>query len=156
MATNSDFPTCKCGCRENVAGKSVYRPGHDARHVSRLLATADEVFNRTNALTELVQRAKSELPSTALYAKFIRALDKKNPSESGYAENEAEQIEATEYGQRLEDNYGNVATVNRVTGIPDIKVGRWFYPARELHTDLGVETQRNEKRDGTGEWIVAN
>lgn len=142
MAHNSDFATCKCGCRENVAGKSVYRPGHDARHVSRLLATADEVFTRTGALTELIQRAKSELPSTALYAKFIRALDKKNPSESGYAEVEAEKIEAEDLKHE-----GVAAGYKETT----VKIGRWEYPARK-YTDGTID--RNDKRDGSGDWLA--
>ncbi|AOZ65092.1 hypothetical protein KDJ05_gp56 [Arthrobacter phage Oxynfrius] len=33
---------CKCGCGTQVTGKSAYRPGHDAKHVSRLVRETRE------------------------------------------------------------------------------------------------------------------
>ncbi|AYD81749.1 hypothetical protein Moki_53 [Arthrobacter phage Moki] len=59
---------CKCGCGTNVNGrKATYRPGHDAKHVSRLVA-------ETKATGK--QPAEASLLSTRLFAKFVKALTK--------------------------------------------------------------------------------
>ncbi|AZS07037.1 hypothetical protein SEA_CHEWCHEW_54 [Arthrobacter phage ChewChew] len=59
---------CKCGCGVQVQGKkALYRPGHDAKHVSRLVA-------ETRASGK--QPAEASLLSTRLFAKFVKALTK--------------------------------------------------------------------------------
>ncbi|AZF98455.1 hypothetical protein SEA_BIGMACK_54 [Arthrobacter phage BigMack] len=59
---------CKCGCGTQVQGKkALYRPGHDAKHVSRLVAET-----RTTGK----QPAEASLLSTRLFAKFVKALTK--------------------------------------------------------------------------------
>ncbi|ALY10781.1 hypothetical protein FDH63_gp56 [Arthrobacter phage Wayne] len=59
---------CKCGCGTQVQGKkALYRPGHDAKHVSRLVAET-----RTTGK----QPAEASQLSTRLFAKFVKALTK--------------------------------------------------------------------------------
>lgn len=43
-APDQPFNTCRCGCKEPIAPKRTYRPGHDARHagaVARALLAND-------------------------------------------------------------------------------------------------------------------
>lgn len=68
---------CNCGCGEAVGRRAIYRPGHDAKHVSRLVA---ELFNTiqdggTVTPAAITSVAKS-LPSAALQAKFRRAAER--------------------------------------------------------------------------------
>lgn len=35
---------CKCGCKHAVAGKTLYRPGHDARHASVIANDVYQMF----------------------------------------------------------------------------------------------------------------
>ena len=74
---NLDEFACTCGC--GIETKSTYRPGHDAKHVSILLAG---IFARRNEwgiegedlLIELAEDARAQLPSTALKVKFNNAF----------------------------------------------------------------------------------
>jgi len=56
---------CTCGCGENLQGKSMYRPGHDARHagwVARYIAaqpTDEHEFDALNALPTQALRDKA-------------------------------------------------------------------------------------------------
>lgn len=43
------------------------------------------------------------------------------------------------------------AKATATASVPDVKVGRWTYPARRN----GKVIERNTKRDGSGEWIAA-
>lgn len=145
--TDTTFATCKCGCNEAVSAKALYRPGHDARHVSHLLNILKErgEFSHTYAV-----ELSKYLPSAALKAKFMAAANR----HQGIPMTAPTNRETKDEGQRLEGSNGETFEVLRITEIPDVKIGRWFYPARELHTENGIETQRNEKRDGSGEWLV--
>ncbi|AZS07099.1 hypothetical protein SEA_CHOLULA_55 [Arthrobacter phage Cholula] len=59
---------CKCGCGVNVNGRRAqYHPGHDAKHVSRLVAET-----RTTGK----QPEETKTLSTRLFAKFVKALQK--------------------------------------------------------------------------------
>lgn len=41
VATSKAAPKpCRCGCEALAAGKSLYRPGHDARHAGQVARTA--------------------------------------------------------------------------------------------------------------------
>ncbi|AZS08713.1 hypothetical protein SEA_LENNOX_54 [Arthrobacter phage Lennox] len=66
---------CKCGCGDIVAsmGKSQYRPGHDAKHVSNL----SRAFKGANAdQQDRIQKIASDSLSQALFLKFMRAVGK--------------------------------------------------------------------------------
>jgi len=130
---------CLCGCREHVAGKANYRPGHDARHVSRIGA---DLFNR--GLSEHDDEwydTLSVLPSTALVTKATR-----------YANNLYEK--ANKARVKAEAQVVEQARAQAVPVQQDgtVKIGRWTYPARKVD-DIVV---RNVKRDGSSdEWIPA-
>ncbi|ALY10011.1 hypothetical protein FDH62_gp53 [Arthrobacter phage Pumancara] len=58
---------CKCGCGTQVSGKAIYRPGHDAKHVSRLV-------QETKASGK--QPAEAATLSPRLFAKYFAAATK--------------------------------------------------------------------------------
>ncbi|WAB09103.1 hypothetical protein SEA_CHRIDISON_50 [Arthrobacter phage Chridison] len=59
---------CKCGCGTQVQGKNAtYRPGHDAKHVSRLVAETKTTGKQPKETSQL---------STRLFAKYIKAVSK--------------------------------------------------------------------------------
>lgn len=59
---------CKCGCGTQVQGKKAhYRPGHDAKHVSRLVAETK---------TTGKQPKETSVLSPRLFAKYVAAVSK--------------------------------------------------------------------------------
>ncbi len=76
-ATATEIPvnTCACGtCREPVGPKAMYRPGHDARHVSYLLQALVNSYADGQPVTKaVINGLAKELPSEPLRAKFHRA-----------------------------------------------------------------------------------
>lgn len=77
-ATASEISTgCNCGCGEAIGRRASYRPGHDAKHVSRLVA---ELFNTIQdggkVTPAMLTSAAKSLPSAALQAKFRRAAER--------------------------------------------------------------------------------
>lgn len=59
---------CKCGCGTQVQGKNAtYRPGHDAKHVSRLVQETKATGKQPKETSQL---------STRLFAKYIKAVSK--------------------------------------------------------------------------------
>ena len=70
---------CRCGCGETAVKN--YRPGHDARHVGRLLADAKTRFPGVPDHEDAKARY-AELPSPALQAKLYRAIDNAKRSEA--------------------------------------------------------------------------
>ncbi len=68
--------TCACGtCHELVGPKAMYRPGHDARHVSYLLQALVNSYADGQPVTKaVVNGLAKELPSEPLRAKFYRAV----------------------------------------------------------------------------------
>lgn len=65
-STASKPRPCTCGCGETTGG-GLYRPGHDARHVSQLTAKV-----RAGEITETA--ASDQLPSQKLRDKLTKAL----------------------------------------------------------------------------------
>ena len=129
---------CRCNCGQTTGPKAIYRPGHDAVHVSVLLADLiqhDEF--------DMVETYKKEFPSDALRIKFQRAVDNfltKKAPKAKKADSPLEYDDTTEY-----------------------KVGRWTYPTACRETPRKADDQpgdrydwhRNTKRDGSGEWVPA-
>lgn len=184
-SSTSAHLSCLCGCKQDTTSKVNYRPGHDAKHVSILrdvILQSAAGYNGRNAdkTAKTVAAAFQSLPSDALRLKLATAIE--NYDRGGLANSlgdmgvavpfgenpalakvrnaeEADRVQGTDegidYGQQYEDGAGNSPEVIRVVETPDVKVGRWFYPGRELHTESGVVLQRNEKRDGSGEWVLA-
>jgi len=69
--------TCNCGCGEATGPKAMYRPGHDAKHCSMLLAYLenDQADGKKITTREIAGLAK-QLPSAPLQAKFTRAAER--------------------------------------------------------------------------------
>ena len=63
------FNPCYCGCGLLASSKSLYKQGHDAKHVSVLLSYIA-------AGTHTVDAARALLPSTALQVKLHNTLAK--------------------------------------------------------------------------------
>lgn len=57
----ADRRYCKCGCNQQVVGKKLYRPGHDARHVA--------------ALVQQVVATKTDAQQDKAMVKALDALD---------------------------------------------------------------------------------
>lgn len=124
--------TCNCGCGESVAGKANYRPGHDARHAGMVGREAVAAFERGQGHWDS-KEFYTELPSPALRDKALNVARKI-----------AEKTGPVDQSRRrdVEKQYG--------TGLGQVKVGRWTYPARELENGT---FERNTQRDGNGEWV---
>lgn len=69
--------TCNCGCGDATGPKAMYRPGHDSRHVSSLIAYLENDVADGKKITarEIASLAK-QLPSAPLQAKFTRAAQR--------------------------------------------------------------------------------
>lgn len=78
-AAGVDSNSCFCGCGTPIASaKAIYRPGHDAKHVSVLLA---EIFaqrwawyDSEDELVALFIQTANRLPSGALRVKLNNAF----------------------------------------------------------------------------------
>lgn len=132
---------CGCGCNQIITSKATYRPGHDATHVSMLLA---ELFNEVQdggKVTKTMVHAQAKaLPSEALRTKFEKAAERaffavKAPKPAKVEE------PATDDGW-VDENPGYTEG--------EIKIGRWTYPTR---TWEGGIVERNTKPNGSGEWV---
>jgi hypothetical protein len=79
-ATVTQIPvnTCACGtCSEAVGPKAMYRPGHDARHVSVLLqGLVNEYADGRKVTKALITTEAKNLPTGPLRAKFTRAAER--------------------------------------------------------------------------------
>lgn len=77
-ATATEVSTgCNCGCGEAIGRRAIYRPGHDAKHVSRLVAELLNTIQDGGKLTPaMITSAAKSLPSAALQAKFRRAAER--------------------------------------------------------------------------------
>lgn len=71
---------CACGCGRTT--KARYAPGHDARHVSQLLA-------KINAKEVTLAAAKKQLSTEALQAKLTNAIANATEREAAKAERAA-------------------------------------------------------------------
>ncbi|WP_345799923.1 hypothetical protein AAIB33_10575 [Microbacterium sp. AZCO] len=79
-APPTDNPTahgCACECGLPITSKAMYKPGHDARHVSTLLGYLHNDIADGKPITkrEIASIAKA-LPSDPLRAKFTRAAER--------------------------------------------------------------------------------
>ena len=73
--TTKSYSPCFCGCGFLAGGKSLYKQGHDAKHVSVLLSYVA-------AGTHTADEAKSLLPSTALQVKLHNALARRTAKQA--------------------------------------------------------------------------
>lgn len=124
---------CACGDRTN-SPKSIYRPGHDAKHVTKLVwLVVAGTMTRGAAI--------SYLPSNALIVKFENALSRVLIKE-----------DKTKRANAFKAKINDVATTNfeEISQSRTLKIGRWTYPAKVYSSG---SVFYNSKRDGTGEWL---
>lgn len=82
--TEINATACNCGCKTPVGKKSIYRPGHDAKHVSIVI---DGLWNHEDwcegtsgdcgSAVDMTIAAYNVFPTAALKAKFVNALSRK-------------------------------------------------------------------------------
>lgn len=122
---------CACGCGETT--RSLYRPGHDARHASRV---AQEMVGQDDA----ARRAwLTNLPTPALRTKALRIYNRLTKQAQAKAIKQAAREAAKATREKIEWEMGYA------------KVGRWVYPARK-RPNATKTAYVNERRDGTGAW----
>ncbi|UAW08803.1 hypothetical protein SEA_SBLACKBERRY_58 [Microbacterium phage SBlackberry] len=138
---------CLCGCGQTTSAKANYRPGHDASHVSMLLA---DIVAHGDLSQGAVKEYLKALPSGALQLKLQNAVDNFAAKQSA-KKPRAAKVERDEWVDIDTDEY---------------KLGRWTYPVQALMLKEGVapkhpgeeseykELRRNTKRDGSGEWVA--
>ena len=118
-ATKSYSP-CFCGCGFLAGGESLYKQGHDAKHVSVLLSYVA-------AGTHTVDEAKAALPSTALQVKLHNALARRA-------------IKAEKAAGR------KPRTAKKAS---QVKVGRWWYPVVSVAVGTNEVYVAYTAKDGT-------
>lgn len=88
-----DLRRCLCGCELQVVGKAIYRPGHDARHVSQLateIVQMVELGQHHAKITKATKAAFQELQGVKLVGKLAARLAKSIPARAESIENAAE------------------------------------------------------------------
>lgn len=119
---------CTCGCGEATqSAKSLYRPGHDARHAG--LVARDLVASRQEGYER--KYSEADLGSDVLRAKALKMAERLTAKAKAQADRAA-------------------AKGSKWTQAEPVKRGRWSYPTRTN----GKVTQINEKRDGSGTWTA--
>ena len=120
--TTKSYSPCFCGCGFLAGGKSLYKRGHDAKHVSVLLSYIA-------AGTHTVDEAKAALPSPALRVKLHNALARqarRQEAKANKAPRKPRMVEPREMAS-------------------EVKVGRWWYPIVDQTAGQITYT----KRDGS-------
>ncbi|QGH80716.1 hypothetical protein SEA_ZANELLA_59 [Microbacterium phage Zanella] len=138
---------CLCGCGQETSAKANYRPGHDAAHVSVLLA---DFIGKGDLSQGALKPYLAALPSDALKFKLQKAVDNFATKKAGKAPRAAKETR---------DEWVDVDT-------DEYKLGRWTYPVQALMLKEGIapkhpgeeseykDLRRNTKRDGSGEWVA--
>lgn len=139
-AVDADPSYCNCGCGQEVSGKkSVYVPGHDARHVSLTVhyATMDSQMPLSvDEYESAIEVGKAHLgEATPLFMKFSRVLanaqDKAIAAElQAGVKAQAKANRAAKKAARKSAQYEPISA--------KIKVGRWTHEATaDKFDDLG-------------------
>ncbi|AZS07098.1 hypothetical protein SEA_WAWA_55 [Arthrobacter phage Wawa] len=159
---------CTCGCGEATSSaKTMYKPGHDARHAGNVArAIAEAVLNGTEAKSSLTDLPTANLVHKAdamskrlvekARTKADRAAGRKTSDKPAKPAGKIAEVVAAEEAAHAEETATEVPEpmfedenpVYRERGF--VKIGRWEYPLRENHFG---KTERNTKRDGSGEWV---
>lgn len=128
LATGSG--NCNCGCGELVGkmGKSLYRPGHDARHAGQVARYVAETGDDAQIQT---------LPTEALRTKAENMVLRLRTKAQAQADRDAAKA-------------NKPAKASKWAEAEPVKKGRWTYPTRTN----GKVTQINDRRDGLGNWAA--
>ncbi|ASZ74366.1 hypothetical protein SEA_KINGBOB_52 [Arthrobacter phage KingBob] len=172
---------CNCGCGEATSSsKTMYKPGHDARHAGNVARAMAADYNdagndeKLEALpsanlkhkarmmaarivekeTKKAERAASRTAARKVQDKPVHASEASIAAAiaAGEAEHAAEVAARAEGMPEFEGKDTHIYTYSTV------KVGRWEYPSRTstqgfIGGDVRTVTERNTKRDGSGEWV---
>lgn len=88
-ADGDDRRYCKCGCNQQVVGKKLYRPGHDARHVAALTSIVVTQTTQSKQDKAMVKALDELDGSPRLRMKLaIRVLARGGSDYTGLAVNE--------------------------------------------------------------------
>lgn len=145
--TIKTYSPCFCGCGSLTGAQSLYKPGHDAKHVSVLLSYIA-------AGTYTLDEAKQQLPSTPLRVKLHNAFARYTAKTKTKAPTLGDHTEPAECNQcsRTTDHDSLHVVVGGLRwcsdcyqGPREIKIGRWFYPIVKI-TDKEITYT---KRDGS-------
>jgi len=74
-----DIRYCNCGCNLQVVKKAIYRPGHDARHVSQIALVIEDLAAttaRSTSISKAIREGFEALPSPRLMMKLATRLYK--------------------------------------------------------------------------------
>ena len=97
MSANTETvnPThvCLCECKQAITTKALFKPGHDARMVSQLVAELiNTIADGRKVTKQTILSTAKRLPSEALQAKFIKAATRAvTPKPEKKADVEAEE-----------------------------------------------------------------
>lgn len=81
MSTKTETATaahaCLCECKQAITTDALFKPGHDARMVSQLVAELTNTIADGGKVTKRdIAASAKRLPSDALRAKFARAAER--------------------------------------------------------------------------------
>lgn len=81
MSTKTNTETtahaCLCECKQAITTNALFKPGHDARMVSQLVAELTNTIADGGKVTkQTIASTAKRLPSDALRAKFQRAAER--------------------------------------------------------------------------------
>ncbi|QPO16987.1 hypothetical protein KDJ01_gp56 [Arthrobacter phage Kittykat] len=163
---------CNCGCGEATSSsKTMYKPGHDARHAGNVARAMAADYNdagndeKLEALPSANLKHKARMMAARLVEKAAKKAERKPATRSTKKATEAATetttglaaVVAAEEAAHAEETATEVPEPMFEDETPvykeisPVKVGRWEYPARQNHFG---NTERNAKRDGSGEWIA--
>ena len=97
MSTKTNTETtahaCLCECKQAITTDALFKPGHDARMVSQLVAELTNTIADGRKVTkQTILSTAKRLPSEALQAKFIKAATRAvTPKPEKKADVEAEE-----------------------------------------------------------------
>ncbi|QDH48241.1 hypothetical protein SEA_MAMAPEARL_53 [Arthrobacter phage MamaPearl] len=158
---------CTCGCGEATSSaKTMYKPGHDARHAGNVARAMAADYNdagnadKLSALPTANLQHKAKMMAARLVskeaAKLERAASRKPSDKPAKPAKKIAEVVAAEEAAHAEETAAEVPEPMFTDETPaykelaPVKVGRWEYPARQNHFG---KTERNTKRDGSGEWV---
>lgn len=95
MSTKTNTETtahaCLCECKQAITTDALFKPGHDARMVSQLVAELTNTIADGGKVTKRdIAASAKRLPSDALRAKFTRAAERATAPKPAKADAEAE------------------------------------------------------------------
>lgn len=134
------FHKCGCGCDANIAGKAMYKPGHDARHAGEV---ARQIVAARPQGRAALDALLAVLPTDALQRKAEGLADLWIAKADAKQKREDERLAKAAAKQEAKPEW---------TDTEPVTVGKVTYPAR-LHRD-GVTVERNSKKDGSGKWVA--